>query len=178
MLLRNAVHHVSIITKLDFTIDKENTMKYQNKKTKQIGKVVHYKGITTTLQFDDGKELILTPANLKKYWKEIPDNDVEKITFSELCTRMREYNLKFSEDEAYLYGIIVYKQENFTNHYTEEQRSYRVSNKNRIFQRGKISNSLVGDCIDGSDPDVRLDKYNWSVEFCYIDRESSTCTLS
>lgn len=151
-------------------------MKYQNKKTKQIGKVIHYKGITTTLQFDDGTELILTPANLKKYWKEIPDTDIEHITFSELESRMIQHNAVFDDNKPMLSGIVVYSQDNFTTPYTEEQRSYRVWNNNRMFQSGKIANSLFGDCIDGTDQGVRLDAYNWKVDYCYM--ETSACTQS
>ncbi len=151
-------------------------MKYKNKKTGQIGKVVHYKGITTTLRFDDGSEVILTPANVKHDWKEIEDTDVDRITFRQLCENMKDHNRRFDGEKSTLSGIIVYSQDNFTVPYTEEQRSYRVWNSNRMFQSGKISNSLFGDCIDGSDPGVRLDSYDWDIDYCYM--ENNVCTLS
>lgn len=44
-------------------------MKYMHKRTKVIGEVIHYKGITTTLRFEDGTEIILTPAQLKSEWE-------------------------------------------------------------------------------------------------------------
>lgn len=95
---------------------------------------------------------------------------MEKITFSKLDEIMTEYNRRFPEkaNSAELKGIIVYKQSNFDKPYTEEQRSYEVCNCNRRFQDGKISNALYGDCLDGKDVGVRLDWYNWSVEYCYM----------
>ena len=149
-------------------------MKYMNKKTKKVGKVIHYKGITTTLRFDDGKEIIITPANLKKYWVEVPDTDVEKISFTELSRNMYDHNTRYNQDEATLSGVIVYKQDNFSEEYTELQRSYRVWNNNRKFQTGKIANSLYGDCLDGTDDGVRLDLYDWDIEFCYMENNNST----
>ena len=151
-------------------------MKYKNKKTGQIGKVVHYKGITTTLRFDDGSEVILTPASVKKNWKEIDDTDVDHITFMQLCEIMKDHNRRFNETERTLSGIIVYSQDNFTVPYTEEQRSYRVWNDNKKFRKNRVGKSLFGDCIDGSDPDVRLDQYDWNIDYCYV--ENSSCTLN
>ena len=97
---------------------------------------------------------------------------MEKITLSKLHEIMTTYNRRFpdKEDTTSITGIIVFNQSNWPNHpFTEEQRSYRVSNANRQFQDGKISNSLFGDCLDGKDLGVRLDWYNWSVEFCYME---------
>lgn len=43
-------------------------MEYTNKKTRQVGLVVH-KGITTTLRFEDESELTLSPARLRDEWE-------------------------------------------------------------------------------------------------------------
>ena len=60
-LLNNVVYHVMIYM----------LMKYMHKKTKVIGEVIHYKGVTTTLRLEDGRELILTPAQIKNEWIKI-----------------------------------------------------------------------------------------------------------
>ena len=179
MFLCNVSKHDTIILKHD--VSRQNrkrghSMKYKNRKTGKVGKVVH-KGITTTLQFDDESELILSPANLKNDWVEIEDTEIEKLTYRKLYDIMCDYNRRFPNTNG-LSAIIVYKQDNFTVPYTEEQRSYRVWNSNKAFKSGMLSNSLYGDCIDGSDPGVRLDAYNWSVEYCYLEKESYEQTLS
>lgn len=97
---------------------------------------------------------------------------MEKITFSKFNEIMSEYNRRFPEkqDTAQITGVIVFKPENWPGKaYTEQQRSYRVSNANRCFQAGKIANSMFGNCLDGKDVGVRLDWYNWAVDYCYID---------
>lgn len=95
----------------------------------------------------------------------------ERITFGKLCEIMQEYNRRFPEnqDTAKLTAVIVYTPESFDKMYSEEERSYRVSNANRMFQEGKISNSLRGNCLDGKDMGVRLDWYMWEVEYCYME---------
>ena len=96
---------------------------------------------------------------------------MEKISFAKLCEIMSTYNARFPEaqDTAKLHGVIVYRPDNWEREYSEESRSYRVSNANRAFQDGKISSSLFGYCLDGTDPGVRLDWYNWRVDYCYME---------
>lgn len=97
---------------------------------------------------------------------------MEKITFKELGEIMWDYNQdhKNGEDSnSTITGVIVYKESNWDKPYTETERSYRVSNHNRRFQANKIANSLYGYCLDGKDMGVRLDWYNWDVEYCYMD---------
>lgn len=97
---------------------------------------------------------------------------MERIPFSKLESIMMTYNKRYpdKQDSSQITGVIVFKQENWPDHpYSVKDRSYRVSNANRAFQEGKISNQLSGDCLDGKDLGVRLDWYNWSVEYCYMD---------
>lgn len=96
---------------------------------------------------------------------------MEKITKAKLEEIMMTYNERFpaKQDTPCLWGTIVYKAENFDQPYTEKERSYRVSNANRHFQHGKLANSLFGYCLDGKDLGVRLDWYNWAVDYCYMD---------
>lgn len=97
---------------------------------------------------------------------------MEKIPFSELEATMMCFNKEHPEkqDTACITGVIVFKQENWPGKlYSIKERSYRVSNANRAFQEGKISNQLSGNCLDGKDLGVRLDWYKWTVDYCYID---------
>ena len=96
---------------------------------------------------------------------------MERITYPKLESIMLEYNDRYpmNADMPALSGVIVFKASNFTTEYSELSRSYRVWNNNRLFQHGKISNSLRGDCLDGTDDGVRLDWYKWEVEFCYME---------
>lgn len=142
--------------------------RYQSKRSKAIGTVVS-DGITPVLRFEDGSELILTPANLRNDWILLEDESPKHITYSEFCSEMYKWNASHNEDKAEKFGVIVYKQSNFKNEYSEESRSYRVHNANRTFQKDKIANSLFGDCLDGTDNGVRLDWYKWTVEFCYFE---------
>ena len=137
---------------------------YKNKKTGQIGRVVHL-GITTTLRFDDGSEVILTPANLRADWVKFDNRFTEK----EFTKLMREWNTSHDQTKATLSGVIVYDQSNFGLSYTEDQRSYRVWNNNPIYQLDAELPELMGDCLDGTDDNVCLDIYDWKVEFCYFE---------
>lgn len=102
---------------------------------------------------------------------------MKKLTYSEFCNRMWEHDKDHSNNEDYrdsIYGVIVYKASNWPDHnFTEKERSYRVSSCNRCFQDGKIANSMFGDCLDDTDLGVRLDWYNWEVDYCYMLEETS-----
>ena len=99
-------------------------------------------------------------------------NKMKKLTLEEFDHKMwehgREHQNNENPDDA-ITGVIVYKAENWSKPYTEEQRSYRVSSYNRCYQGGKIANSMYGDCLDGSEHGVRLDWYKWDVDYCYFD---------
>lgn len=75
-----------------------------------------------------------------------------------------------STDIPEISAIIVYKQSNFTSPYSEHDRSYRVTNlAGKAFFENMSSNSIYGDCLDGNDLGVRLDCYDWDIEFCYFE---------
>ena len=94
----------------------------------------------------------------------------EKITFDKLWKNMNTFNREHpdKQDMPCLFGVIVYKQDNWEKEYSELSRSYEVCNSSRAFQDGKISNRLSGNCLDGTDDGVRLDWYNWDIEYCYM----------
>lgn len=87
--------------------------------------------------------------------------NIEKMTFGEL---KRNKNWKDA--------VIVFKQESFTTPYTEKERSYEISSDAKYLDGNKLGTSLFGDCLDGKDLGVRLDKYmdyeGWLVDYCYV----------
>lgn len=95
---------------------------------------------------------------------------MKKITYDQLWKNMNQFNKEHPEkqDSACLSGVIVYKASNWDKEYPELSRSYEVNNSSRAFQDGKISNRLSGYCLDGTDQGVRLDWYNWDIEYCYM----------
>ena len=93
------------------------------------------------------------------------------ITYDELKNTMR----KADKDGKTLEGVIVFTEDSFDKPYSEEERSYKVSNEtSKGLQDGKISNSIWGDCLDGKDLAVRLDAYmydgedGWKIDYCYL----------
>lgn len=88
---------------------------------------------------------------------------MKKITYGEMVQ-------KFNENPS-LRGVIVYSQENWKKKYSELSRSYQVNGDSWGFQNDKIGHCIIGYCLDKTSPDsegVRLDHYNWKVEYCYI----------
>ena len=67
-----------------------------------------------------------------------------------------------------IHGVIVYKQENWSQEYSLEARSYKVSSRNKAFEHWAGSNSLFGSSLDGTDEMVRLDWYGWKIDYCYL----------
>ena len=98
---------------------------------------------------------------------------MKKITFSELCENMATHNRENGDFSNPIYGVVVYKKSNWEKEYSLKERSYRVSSRNRAFQDGKIANSIFAECLDGVDVGVRLDWYNWDVDYCYMEQEKN-----
>lgn len=72
------------------------------------------------------------------------------------------YELSGRDDWALAH--VTYKESNWPITYSEKSRTYEISPNNRYFESGKISNSLMGHCLDGTES-VRLDwYYEWEVE--------------
>ena len=79
-----------------------------------------------------------------------------------------QYGMK--TDVPPISAVIVYKQSNFTREYSEQSRSYRVTNfDGKRFFHGMLGNSIYGECLDGSESGVRLDAYDWEIERCYFE---------
>ena len=103
---------------------------------------------------------------------------MKKITWSELCKAMWNFN----EEHGYttkgnkerLEGVVVFTEDSFSKHFTEQERSYQFSSDNKAFIANQSSNSIFADCLDGTDDGVRIDWYMhddkmpWKVEYCYL----------
>lgn len=67
-------------------------------------------------------------------------------------------------------AVIVFASSNWSQPFTETQRSYRVyNNSGKAFFNGMLGNSIFADCLDGCDLGVRLDWYDWKIERCYFE---------
>ena len=98
---------------------------------------------------------------------------MKKLTWEEFVNIMYQHNMENNittkgQDNHPIIGIVVYKQENFKRQYSEKERSYLVSSDNKKFIPGQIGQSIFADCLDAKDTGVRLDWYNWKVDYCYI----------
>ena len=109
------------------------------------------------------------PANRAVYVEPVPT----ELSYGELCERFREAEAK----GEHLSGLIVFTEDSFTEHYSEESRTYAVSSQNKAYQPGMGGYSIYGSAIDGSDPLIRLEAYmaaerggedGWVVETCYL----------
>lgn len=84
---------------------------------------------------------------------------MKKMTLNEL-----------SNNKSWKKAVIVFTKDSFNREYSEKSRSYEVSSNDKYFDGNMIGNSLFGNCLDGTDNDVRLDRYigDWKVDYCYI----------
>lgn len=98
------------------------------------------------------------------------------ITFQEVKQTFKDYNrtydVKYGERSPVedMKAVVVFAQSNFTQPYSEKSRSYLVTNRSgkAFFPMPSMSQSVIGDCLDGTDPGVRLDQMGWKVEYCYF----------
>ncbi len=99
-------------------------------------------------------------------------------TFENVCATFKAYNetngISYGESKhAELKAYIVYKKCNFTLDYTEAERTYEISNQcgKKFFATPSGSQSMYGYSLDGSDWGVRLDKYDWEIDYCYYNTD-------
>lgn len=65
-------------------------------------------------------------------------------------------------------AVIVFKTSNWPGRdYSEECRSYRSHSNQWGWDYSKMGQCRIGDCLDGSDPGVRLDWMGWDVDYWY-----------
>lgn len=64
-------------------------------------------------------------------------------------------------------AVIVFTQDSFTHPYTVKERSYKSYSDQWGWDYRKNGRCRLADCLDGKDADVRLDYYDWEVEYWY-----------
>lgn len=87
----------------------------------------------------------------------------EKQPASTLFDAMNECHVTGEHKTA----IIVFSQENWKQEYSELSRSYESHSNQHGWDYSKLGNCRIGNCLDGTDYGVRLDYYNWKIEFWY-----------
>ena len=107
---------------------------------------------------------------------------MEKMTWKEAKSRLREFNKTHGittkdPDQPLMVMAVVFKPESFNMEYTLEGRTYLTSNLNKAFLPDMGGYSIFANCLDGTDPGVRLEQYiseeggrfgRWVVDYCYI----------
>ena len=100
-----------------------------------------------------------------------------KITLNEVIQTFKLYNQQHKIEYGVpsrvpkMSAVVVYKQSNFLQEYSEKARSYRIryTNGKAFFTVPSGSRSMWGSSLDGSDPNVRLDAMGWKVDYCYFE---------
>ena len=86
-----------------------------------------------------------------------------KLTFDELKNELikfnEEYNITSKGIGPVKEAVIVFTEDNFSQLYSLEERSYKITNHNKAFIHNCSSDSIFGSSLDGSDNDVRLHNY-------------------
>ena len=100
---------------------------------------------------------------------------LKEMTYAELCKLFRKHEEK--NPEEHLTARIIITKDSFTKEYTEEQRTYEFSSRNKAFEPNMGGYSIFGSCIDGTDQHVRLEQYladecfdkdGWKIEKCFL----------
>lgn len=102
----------------------------------------------------------------------------ETMTYYEMKDRFVENERKGG---APLTGYIVFSSDSFKEPYSETERTYVVSSKNKAYMPNMGGYSIYGSSLDGSDKNVRLEQFidaeypnmgQWKVERCYMKDDS------
>ena len=92
------------------------------------------------------------------------ERNITKLPADTLFDEMNKCN----ETGNHRTAIIVFKASNWPDQdYSEECRSYRSPSGQWGWDYSKMGTCRVGDCLDGSDPCVRLDWMGWEVDYWY-----------
>lgn len=131
---------------------------------------------------EEGKLLGL-PANRMVDIEQVPE---EVASWQELRKQFMSYEdqrdkvmREQHQQMPPLTGYVTFTKGSFDKEYSEESRTYVFSSDNKAFQAHSVSSSLLGSCMDGSDPNIRLDEYmqeyhggeqGWEIEQCLIQK--------
>ena len=93
-----------------------------------------------------------------------------ELSYAELSALFRSVNDK---ELPSITGYVVFTSDSFDKPYSEESRTYRISNNNKAYQAGMGGYSIYASCLDGSEPCLRLDGHMfginaWKIEKCYM----------
>ena len=100
------------------------------------------------------------------------------IPDEEMTSRFREVERSGGNSVV---GFIVFSADSFDKEYPEAARTYAVSSNNKAFMPNMGGYSIYGSSLDGSDRNVRLERYmakehggkdGWKIERCYMKDDS------
>lgn len=98
-----------------------------------------------------------------------------KIPYCVLSQIFREHEK--TNPNIHLTGQIIFTEGSFNKPYPLQSRTYIVSSNNKAYQPGMSGYSIYGSCLDGTDANIRLDRYmvaekggpdGWVVEYCRL----------
>jgi hypothetical protein len=69
-------------------------------------------------------------------------------------------------------AIIVFSQSNFTDLYCERSRSYASGSNQPGWNYEREGKCRIGRCLDGTEDGVRLDWYDWKIDYWYWEDEA------
>ena len=78
---------------------------------------------------------------------------------------------KCHESGNHRYAVIVFSGENWPDeNYSEKSRSYRTYSDQWGWGYNYLGRQRLGSCLDGTDDNVRLDRYDWKIEYWYWEK--------
>ena len=102
-----------------------------------------------------------------------PSKQVVELSYRNMSEIFRFINNTHMKSVS---GYIVFSQDSFDKPYSEQSRTYVVSSDNKAYIAGAGGYSIFGSCLDGSDQNIRLERYMhgdnaWKIERCYMQRD-------
>ncbi len=97
------------------------------------------------------------------------------MDYSTMCAMFR--SVERSGSGTHATGYVVFSPESFTEEYSLESRTYKISSNNKAFQPNMSGYSIFASNLDGSDRMCRLEAYmsnekggkdGWKIERCYM----------
>lgn len=97
---------------------------------------------------------------------------ITEMGYKEMTEMFREAE----RNDTHMTGYVVFSQDSFDLPYSEASRTYEISSNNKAFKEGQCGYSIFASSLDGSDRNVRLERYmaneyggenGWKIEKCY-----------
>lgn len=107
----------------------------------------------------------------------IPAPEVRKFSYEQFRHILSEFQNAYQTSGEEIFGVIVFTEDNWDEVYPLESRSYLVSSNNG-WDPNQDAYSILGDSLDNTDLNVRLDRYmadekggpdGWKVDYCYFE---------